>query len=373
MLPSLAAHRDIAIVAAADPSEAARAHFVALYGGVAYPDAQRLFDARDVDAVYIATPHQFHVGHALAAAEAGKHFIVEKPLALTIEDCRRIVDAAQRAGVVSLVGHTHGFDPGVRKMREIIASGQVGRLRMLSNIVYTDFLYRPRRPEELDTRAGGGIMFNQVPHQLEIARVLAQEPIRAVRATTGVWDSARPTEGAMSAFVEFDSGVTATLTYSGYDHLDTDEFCSWIGAGGRPKTPGHGNARRTLAAAKDMSESQARLARGLGGSRHAGDTAPPTVHQPHFGLLLVSCEKADMRISPGGITVYDDAGVREVPLPAGRAAPNRDAVADDFVAAVVRKQAPLQDAAWGQQTMEAVFALMKSASERREIRLPDAG
>lgn len=365
LLPSLRAHPGIRVVAAADPLRQAREQFVATCGGQAFTDAGALLEAAAVDAVYIATPHQFHLEHALAAAAAGKHMIIEKPLALGVGDCRRIVDAARAAGVVTLVGHTAGFDPAVRKMREIIASGKVGALRMITNLAYTDFLYRPRRPEELDTRLGGGILFNQVPHQIEIARVLAQEPVRSVRAVSGVWDRGRPTEGAMAAFIEFASGAAAQLTYSGYDHFDSDEFCFWVGVGGDEKRPAHGSSRRALAVT-GLDEAAARARRGVAAGRT--NTGGPAF-QPHFGTLLVSCEQADLRISRDGVLVYDEAGVREIPLPPGRAQPHRDFVADDFFDAVMHGRKPLQDAEWGLATMEIALALMHSAQQRKELRL----
>lgn len=366
MLPSFAAHPDIEIVAAADPLVAARERFASVFGGAVFADARAMIEGAALDAVYIASPHQFHVEHALLAAGAGKHFIIEKPLALTLDECDQIVAAARAAGVITLVGHTQGFNPALRRMRAIIESGELGRLRMMNNLVYGDFLYRPRRPEELDTRQGGGILYNQVPHQLEMIRVLAREPIRAVRATTGIWDAQRPTEGAMTAFVEFDSGVSASLTYSGYDHFDSDALCGWIGTGGRLRQAAHGAARRRLAAAGSGSETAARTARGFTGGG-AVQQAPPC--QPHFGFLLVSCERGDMRVSAQGVEIFDDAGVREIVLPPCRVAPDRDLVVDEFVLGVRTGQAPLQDVAWGRETMRAVLALLHSGQQRREIML----
>ncbi|HEX4385695.1 MAG TPA: Gfo/Idh/MocA family oxidoreductase, partial [Myxococcales bacterium] len=110
----------------------------------------------DVDAVYIASPHQYHAADVLAAANNGKHAIVEKPMALTVEECRMMTDAAESNGTVLVVGHSHGFNPTIKLIRELIASGDVGPLRMMTNLVYTSFLYRPRRAEELDTAQGGG-------------------------------------------------------------------------------------------------------------------------------------------------------------------------------------------------------------------------
>ena len=98
---------------------------------------------------------------------------------------------------------------------------------MITALDFTDFLYRPRRPEELATESGGGAVFNQAAHQVDIVRLLAGGKVSSVRAFTGNWDRARPTEGAYSCLLGFDHGVFATLTYSGYAHFDSDELMGW--------------------------------------------------------------------------------------------------------------------------------------------------
>ncbi|MFN2460921.1 MAG: Gfo/Idh/MocA family protein, partial [Candidatus Velthaea sp.] len=160
MLPSLAAHPSVTLTGAADPDRVARERFSIDFGGRVFEDSAALCASEAVDAVYIATPHQCHAADVEIAASYGKHAIVEKPMALTLAECRRMIDAARTAGTVLVVGHTHGFDPAIAAMRRLIASGDIGALRMITNVAYTDFLYRPRRPEELDTGAGGGIMYN---------------------------------------------------------------------------------------------------------------------------------------------------------------------------------------------------------------------
>ena len=75
---------------------------------------------------------------------------------------------------------------------------------MINAFYYTDFLYRPRRPEELDTRVGGGVLFNQASHQVDVVRYLAGGRARSVRALTGDWDASRPTEGAYAALMTFE-------------------------------------------------------------------------------------------------------------------------------------------------------------------------
>ena len=126
---------------------------------------------------------------------------VEKPMAVTLDACAQMIEAAERAGVCLVVGHSHSFDRPILRAREIIASGDVGAVRMISAQYYTDYRYRPRRPEELDTTLGGGVVFSQGAHQIDVVRLLAGGHVRTVRASTGAWDPARPTEGAYSALL----------------------------------------------------------------------------------------------------------------------------------------------------------------------------
>ncbi len=174
------------------------------------------------------------------AAEHGKHIILEKPMALTLADCDAIIAAVERNKVQLIVGHTHAFDPAVRAMRGMIASGELGRLGMINSFNYTNYLYRPRRPEELDTSKGGGILFNQVPHQIDTVRLLGGGMVKSVRAQANVLDPARPTEAGCVAFLQFENGVAASLVYGGYDFFDSDEWHFGVGERGAPKPIAHG-------------------------------------------------------------------------------------------------------------------------------------
>src|SRR5579872_4491197 len=136
MLPSLAAHPDISIVACADPNPVARERFVAEYAGAAFGSAEEMCERGGIDAGYVATPHQFHRDNVLTLCAYRKHALVEKPMALAIADCRAMTDAARRAGVVLVVGPTHGFDPVIVSMRRLIESGEFGALRMITDFAY---------------------------------------------------------------------------------------------------------------------------------------------------------------------------------------------------------------------------------------------
>src|SRR5579871_4435116 len=227
MLPTLLQDERIALVAAADPRREAREAFAADFDARTYGTVEELCADRDVEIIYVATPHQMHAAHACAAACAGKHLLVEKPMAITLAECEAMIAAARASKVHLIVGHSHSFDAPCAHARALIASGKFGRLGAVTAMNFTDFMYRPRRPEELDTAQGGGVVFSQGAHQIDVIRLLGGGRLRSVRASTGCWDAARPTEGAYSALLTFEDGAYATAVYSGYGHFDSDELCGW--------------------------------------------------------------------------------------------------------------------------------------------------
>lgn len=368
MLPSIMSHPQILITAAADIQEDARNRFARDFHVPTYGHAEELCADPTVDAVYISTPHQCHAPQAIVAAENHKHVLVEKPMALTLEDCEAIRTAAQRNGVRVVVGHTHSFDRPIRKMREIIASGTLGRLAMINTWNFTSFLFRPRRPEELDTSRGGGIIFNQVPHQIDMVRFLAGGLVSSVRSMVWTLDPTRPTEGSHATYLEFANGSAATIVYSGYDFFDTDEFHFWIGEDGEPKTPnGHGSTRGALEGMATDAELKMKLRGGY--QQRPLPTARSEWCHPHFGILVASCEKGDLRVGKNGVLIYDENGMREVPVSPGAAHPDKETVVDELYRAVVDGRRPTHDAAWGEATLEVCLAMLRSAAERREIPL----
>jgi phthalate 4,5-cis-dihydrodiol dehydrogenase len=364
MLPSFLADPRIALVAAADPRPEARGRFADELGGRAYETDVALCADPAVQAVYIATPHQFHAGNVAAAAAAGKHILVEKPMGLTLAECQAMVDAARAAGVHLIVGHSHSFDAPIRHARRLIASGEVGALRMISATYYTDFLYRPRRPEELDSAQGGGVVFNQAPHQVDVVRLLGGGMVRSVRALTGAWDARRPTEGAYAALLTFTNGAFASLTYSGYAHFDGDELVGWIAESGQAKDPaGYGAARAELRAVDDpAAELALRASRGYGTQPIAA--LRPGRQNQHFGLVIASCDAADVRPLPDRVMVYGET-LRSDPVPAP--AVYRVEVIDELADAVWHGRRPLHDGTWGLATMEACFALRESSITGQDV------
>jgi phthalate 4,5-cis-dihydrodiol dehydrogenase len=285
-------------------------------------------------------------------------------MALTLDECATIVDAARRSDIHLIVGHSHSFDAPVRRLRALMESGDFGRVHMINAINYTDYLYRPRRPEELDTARGGGAVFNQAAHQVDIVRLIGGGRVASVRAAAGSWDASRPTEGAYAALLTFENGTFASLTYNGYGHFDSDEFQGRVGEMGQTKTPYAGASRRRFATPQH--ELAFKNARNYGGA----EFRPPDVHaveHQHFGTLLVSCERADLRALPNGVMIYQNGSARLDALPPPTVP--RAEVIDELYRAVVHGEAPLHDGAWAMATLEVMLAILRSAREGRDVTL----
>ncbi|AUL17601.1 oxidoreductase, NAD-binding domain protein [Bordetella bronchiseptica E014] len=368
MAPAMRHHPDAQIVAACDPNEDVRERFGKEYGIPVFATLAEMMRHVQMDAVYIASPHQFHCEHVVQASEQGLHIIVEKPLTLSRDEADRMIEAVERAGVHLVVGTSRSHDPVVRTLRAIVQEGSVGRVSMLNCFNYTDFLYRPRRPEELDTSKGGGIIYNQLPHQIDSIKTITGQRITAVRAMTGRLDPKRPTEGNCAAMLTLEDGACAVMVYSGYDHFDSDEMHFWLAEGGRAKQPNHGGARKVL---RQLEGDEAELRRsryGFGGpiskSMESGNTDRK---QPHFGVMLVTCEHADLRASPEGVLVYGDEGVREVPAITGRGPFSQGDTIDELRDAIAGVAPALRDARWGKDTLEVCLAVLESSATGRQV------
>jgi phthalate 4,5-cis-dihydrodiol dehydrogenase len=366
MLPTFLAHPRVKLVAACDPREEARIQFEREFGGRSHTTIEALSEDPGVDAIYVATPHELHAEHVTTAARYGKHALVEKPIAITLAECTTMIDATRAAGVTLVVGHSHSFDRPIARARQLISNGGYGSVRMITAINYTDFLYRPRRPEELDTAQGGGVVFSQGAHQVDVVRLLAGGKARSVRAHTGAWDAARRTEGAYSAQIAFDDGAFASLVYSGYAHFDSDELVGWVGE------MGHRKDRSRYGAAR------AALREGLRGSdeialknRRAYGTATKIADKPiahnHFGMVIATCDRADLRPMPDGVMIYDDERTWLDGLPPP--AVPRGEVIDELCDAVAGVRPAVHTGEWAMATLEVCLAILESSQSGREIAL----
>ncbi|NYT69418.1 Gfo/Idh/MocA family protein [Pusillimonas noertemannii] len=359
MLPTFVKDDRVRLVAAADPRPQARARFTQDFGGASYETIEQLCADPNVELVYIASPHQFHAEHVEIAAAAGKAMLVEKPMAITLDECTRIVDVVRQSKTILVVGHSHSFDGPVQHAARVLEAGSYGQVRMLNALNYTDFMYRPRRPEELDTAQGGGVVFSQAAHQVDVARALLGGMVDSVIARTGRWDESRPTEGAYGAMLNFEGGAFAMLTYSGYAHYDSDELMEGVGEMGFLKERcGHEQARRRLARLDSVDEGHLKQESGYGGEHYRADDRPPAPFHQHFGHAVISTDKADIRLTPSGLMIYSDHERHFEPTP-HRPVP-RCEVIDEIWNALRHGRAPMHDAQWARATTEVCLAMLES-------------
>jgi len=364
MLPTFTGDPRVGLVAAADLRPEARQRFAEDFSAAGYATIEELCADPNVEAIYIATPHQYHAQHAMLAARHGKHLLIEKPMGLTLDECANIIEAADRASVQVIVGHSHSFDAPIMRLRALVDGGDFGSVRMINAINYTDYLYRPRRPEELDTLQGGGAVFNQAAHQVDIVRLIGGGRVASVRAVAGAWDANRATEGAYAAILTFEGGAFASLTYNGFGHFDSDEFQGWIGEMGQAKKADGGRVRRHFDSLQE--EVAFKNNHNYGGAEFRTSVTNQAAHQ-HFGTVLVSCERADLRALPNGVMIYQEGSARldalappEIP---------RAEVIDELYQAVVNGKAPLHNGVWAMATVEVLVAMLRSAREGTEVHL----
>lgn len=361
MIRAAETHPHIELRAAMDPLPGPREAFARRFGTAVYSDFVDLCDDDGIEAIYIASPHRFHASQAVMALEHGKHVLVEKPLALTLEECDSVVAAADRTGLTAIVGHTHAYDPNVREMQRIIASGEMGRLGMILSLNYNDFLLRPHRADEFDEKTGGGIVFNQVAHQIEIVRLLGGR-VLSVRSQIGALDASRAAPGHCTAFLALENGAAASITFSSYDFFDSDEWHHWIAEGGTPKpSDRHGKAREAFRARATDHDAHQHL--GFGGRALPTEQA----HLPHFGLLIATCARGDLRLSPDGILEHGIHGTREHAVPRGPGRPGQGDALDALWSAVRERRPCRHDARWGRATVEIILAILESSRLGREV------
>jgi predicted dehydrogenase len=214
-------------VLARDAAKAER--FRACYSArKAYCDLDHFLADADLDAVIIATPNGLHRDFAIAAARAAKHVVVEKPLEITTERGRDIVEACQQAQVRLFVIYQMRFSKAALKAKNDIDSGKLGRI-ILVNVVDNEY----RTPEYYardywrGTRQfeGGGCLITQATHLLDLIQYLAG-PVASVFAHTATAFHAIETEDVAVATLRFASGALGTVSsstaaYPAHRHLVT--------------------------------------------------------------------------------------------------------------------------------------------------------
>ena len=153
MLPTLAFHPRLDLVAAVDTRPAAGVQFEADFGGKSYTTVEAMCAKADIDAIYVATPHQFHAEHTEIAARAGKHILVEKPMALDHPQAAEMVALARKKGLFLAEALWTYFLPKFDVLDQIIASGTLGEIKSI-HTEYGEYFTRDHRIFRPDLAGG---------------------------------------------------------------------------------------------------------------------------------------------------------------------------------------------------------------------------
>ena len=376
IMPQMDALPEIDLMAGADTAPRVREAFQARYPEAhVYDSAEALCADPEVEAVWIATPNNFHSVHAVLAAQAGKHVVSEKPMALTMKEAEAMVEIADKSGVKLLCGHSLGFSPPVLAMRRIIRSGELGPLRALNNWTFTDWLLQGRQPEELEESVGGGVLYRQGPHQLDGIRLLGGGKAKTIRGVTGKWWAERFAVGYYSAFIQFETGVAATVTNNGYGYAMTSELVPW------------GDDRGLVAAYTHERRSEIRREIRAGTRDEFGTKNTRRIGQPdelriqpaqpgerqawrptNLGIIIATCERGDIRQSEYGLYVYGENGVEDRDIGDTRRRPGAEDLIELYDAVIHNKRA-YHDGLWGMATLELITGIMESSRTGKDVQL----
>lgn len=208
---ALAESQTCRLVAVAGGSRAggyAEKHGVRLEASV-----ESLARADDVEAVVVATPHGLHADGVTAALEAGKHVLVEKPMATSLADCDRMIDAAARSGATLRVAHSRRFFPLVGEARRILASEELGRILMMRQT----FCHNARGFGTADghwmsdPQLSMGFFIGYGCHQLDMAIHLAGSQVTEVAGAFGNYWADSTIENCGAMFLRLASGAYTTV------------------------------------------------------------------------------------------------------------------------------------------------------------------
>jgi predicted dehydrogenase len=180
--------------------------FVDKYGGVWQPDYAELLQRPDVDVVAICTPHDLHTPLTIAAAQAGKHVLCEKPMARTTAECDAMITACERAGVTLGVVFQSRFEPLAIQLKRLIDEGTLGRILWNSaNTIWyrNDDYYRSGSWRGTWAHEGGGVLINQAIHAIDLMLWLTGKPDRVTAQTR-----------TLNHAIEVEDGAIATLEYA---------------------------------------------------------------------------------------------------------------------------------------------------------------
>lgn len=199
-----------------------------------YENADDLISDADVDAVYIATPVNLHLPQTIAAAKAGKHVLVEKPMAVSVAECDQMIDVCRENNVTLGVAYYRRFYPVVARIKELIASAAIGKPLAVSVTTANNFAMDKEEDgywRVIPEQGGGGALMDIGSHRINLMLDMFGE-VEAVKGHCGTVAADYDAEDCASLVMKFRSGVHGSLQCFFGSACDPDEF-TVIGTKGR--------------------------------------------------------------------------------------------------------------------------------------------
>lgn len=165
-----------------------------------------------IDALYIALPHHLHETVTIAAAEAGKHILLEKPMANSLEEADRMLAAQRRAGVKLMIGFTHRFHSELESAKRLIDAGELGRLTLAVDVMTTGGVIPGWFWQK--SQAGGGVLHVNGAHSFDRLRWLMGSEIVEVFAYADTYDPRKTVEDSTVVALRFANGAMGTTVHN---------------------------------------------------------------------------------------------------------------------------------------------------------------
>lgn len=218
-----------AMAAGCDVVKERRDRFAARFGCPVYRDYDAMLKDPNIELVSIATRSPDHVPHTLAALKAGKYVFLEKPIALSYAEAKKLKPAAAKAKGKLFIRHNRRFEPGFLHVREIIASGILGEVYQIK---LARVSYSRRDDWQTLKKCGGGQLLNWGPHIIDHALQFLESPLASVWGDLKCVAAAGDAEDHVKVIVRGKNGRTVDLEISGGAAVPLPEYVVWGTKGG---------------------------------------------------------------------------------------------------------------------------------------------
>jgi phthalate 4,5-cis-dihydrodiol dehydrogenase len=213
---AIAATPGARLVAVTDADADRAAAFAETHGCLAFTDPNAALERDDIQIAMVALPNFLHEQATIAAAAAGKHVFLEKPMADTLDECDRMLEAVDRAGIHLLVAHSQRYFASTIRAREIVQGGSLGQPIFATDTWYKPFGIENRLPWFLDRATGGGMWLMNGAHMIDRTCWVLDSAVESVKAWIGSPIHGIAADDANMALLTLRNGRHATIVHAGY-------------------------------------------------------------------------------------------------------------------------------------------------------------